>query len=435
LLWLAALGVPLAALDGGSGVGLWLVVGYDALLLLGSWLEGRSLRTRPPRVERHLLDRLVSGRAGRVELVVHNPHARPVQVLLRDTPPPELALVPAELPVKLAGFGRARLPYRMSPERRGSYALGDVYAHLEGPLGLGAWRTSVPASETVRVYPDVIGTRGDELRLRLRDQQHAGSRQVRQLGGGGEFAQLREYVAGDPFRDLDWKSTAKRRRPVTRVLQHERSQTILLCLDVGRMMAGRMDEAAGRAGVTKLDHALDAALMLAWFALRQGDYVGLVLFGATVSTYVPPGRGSAHYARLLDASYDAQAQSTFVDFRSLVSFVRTRVKKRALVVLFSDLLDDEHAMPLADSAAVLRQKHLPLCVTLEEPLAARLADAPATDPGDVYARAAAADLLSDRERVKAHLTKSGVGLVEASASELALSTVRRYLEIKAKHAL
>ena len=92
-------------------------------------------------------------------------------------------------------------------------------------------------------------------------------------------------------------------------------------------------------------------------------------------------------------------------------------------------------MPLAECAAVLRQKHLPLCVTLEEPLATRLADAPATNTSEVYARAAAADLLTDRERVKAHLAKSGVGLVEASASELALSTVRRYLEIKAKHAL
>lgn len=256
------------------------------------------------------------------------------------------------------------------------------------------------------------------------------------MGGGGEFAQLREYVAGDPFRDLDWKSTAKRRRPVTRVLQQERSQTILLCLDVGRMMAGRMDDGATRAGVTKLDHALDAALMLAWFALRQGDYVGLVIFGAGVCpAFVPPGRGSGHYARLLEASFDAEAQPTFVNFRTLVAFVRTRVKKRALVVLFSDLLDEEHAMPLAENAAVLRQKHLPLCVTLEEPVAVRLADAPVSHASDVYARAAAADLLMDRERVKAHLTKNGVGLVEAPASELALSTVRRYLEIKAKHAL
>lgn len=435
LLLLAALGLPLALLDVGSGLGFAAVFAFDVVLVLGSWLEMRHLRSRVPRVERHVLDRLVTGRSARAELLVHNPHPASVRVRLRDTPPPELSMQPAELDAQLAPFARARLPYALTAERRGSYALGDVYLQLEGPLGLGALRTRVAAAQPVRVYPDVLGTRGDELRLRLRDQHTVGTRHVRQLGGGGEFAQLREYVAGDPFRDLDWKSTAKRRRPVTRVLQHERSQTILLCLDVGRMMAGRMDESAGRAGVTKLDHALDAALMLAWFALRQGDHVGLVVFGANVSAFVPPGRGSAHYARLLEASYDAQAQPTFVDFRSLVSFVRTRVKKRALVVLFSDLLDEEHAMPLAESAAVLRQKHLPLCVTLEEPVAARLADAPVVDATDVYARAAAADLLVDRERVKAHLTKSGVGLVEAPASELALSTVRRYLEIKAKHAL
>jgi uncharacterized protein (DUF58 family) len=435
LLFLAALGLPLALLDGGSGLGLLAALGYDACLLAGALLEARGLARRLPRVERHVLDRLVVGRTARAELLVHNTQPGKLRLRLRDTPPPALVLGPEELAADMAPHARARLAYTITPSRRGSFQLGDVYLQLEGPLGLGALRTRVPLRETVRVYPDVLGARGDELQLRLRDQHSAGARQVRQVGGGGEFAQLREYVAGDPFRDLDWKSTAKRRRPVTRVLQQERSQTILLCLDVGRMMAGRMDDGATRAGVTKLDHALDAALMLAWFALRQGDYVGLVIFGAGVSAFVPPGRGSGHYARLLEASFDAEAQPTFVNFRTLVAFVRTRVKKRALVVLFSDLLDEEHAMPLAENAAVLRQKHLPLCVTLEEPVAVRLADAPVSHASDVYARAAAADLLMDRERVKAHLTKNGVGLVEAPASELALSTVRRYLEIKAKHAL
>ncbi len=435
LLFLACLGLPLALLDGGSGLGFAAALVYDLCLVAGAVLEARSLTQRVPKVERALLDRLVVGRPARAELLVHNARPGKLRLRLRDTPPSALVLEPGELAADLGPYARAKLAYTITPARRGSFELGDVYLQIEGPLGLGALRTRVPLREAVRVYPDVLGARGDELQLRLRNQHSAGARQVRQLGGGGEFAQLREYVAGDPFRDLDWKSTAKRRRPVTRVLQQERSQTILLCLDVGRMMAGRMDDGATRAGVTKLDHALDAALMLAWFALRQGDYVGLVVFGAGVSAFVPPGRGAGHYARLLEASFDAEAQPTFVNFRTLVAFVRTRVKKRALVVLFSDLLDEEHAMPLAETAAVLRQKHLPLCVTLEEPVAVRLADAPARDVSDVHARAAAADLLMDRERVKAHLTKNGVGLVEASASELALSTVRRYLEIKAKHAL
>ncbi len=435
LLGLAALGLPLAFLDGGSGLGLTAAAAYDVALVAGAWWEARQLRRRGPRLKRVVRDRFVVGRESAVELHVHNPSSVALRVRLRDTLPPELVAEGVEVTLDVPAHGRQRAEYRVTPSRRGSYALGDLHVELEGAFGLGATRLRVAASEPIRVYPDVLGTRGDELMMRLRQTRFSGARNVRQLGGGGEFAQLREYVAGDPFRDLDWKSTAKRRRPVTRVYQHERSQNIMLCLDVGRMMAGRMDHEPTRAGLTKLDHSLHAALLLAWFALREGDRVGILLFGDGVQNFVPPDRGKGQYARLLEAVFDAKAQPTFVNFRSLVSFVRSKVPKRALVVLFSDLLDEEHAMPLAENAAVLRQKHLPLCVTLEEPVASRLADAPVSNPSDVFSRAAAADLLVDRERVKAYLKKSGVGLVEAPASELALTTIRRYLEIKAKHSL
>ena len=191
---------------------------------------------------------------------------------------------------------------------------------------------------------------------------------MRRPGGGGEFEQLREYVAGDSYRDLDWKATAKRRRPVTRMLDQEQSQTVIVALDAGRMMATELD------ALPKLDHAIHAALLL---TLRR----------AAQRRQGRPGRVRARRARLRAAAprrtrstgassrslTGVESSSTYVDFRRLAEFVRVRLPRRALLVMFSDLLDESQAMPLADSAPLLRQRHLPLCVSMNDPVAEGLA--------------------------------------------------------------
>jgi uncharacterized protein (DUF58 family) len=195
------------------------------------------------------------------------------------------------------------------------------------------------------------------------------------------------------------------------------------------MMATQLD------ALSKLDHAIHAALLLAYVALRSGDKVGVVVFAQDVLAFVPPHRGQHQYRRILEALATVEASDGYVDFRRMTQFVRTRVSRRALLVMFSDLLDDSQALPLAEQASSLRAKHLPLCVTMNDPVADALAHAPAADANAVYRRAAAAALLEDRAAIRVRLRKAGVGLVEAPASELAVATVNRYLEIKSRHAL
>jgi uncharacterized protein (DUF58 family) len=309
----------------------------------------------------------------------------------------------------------------------------------------------IAAAERARVYPNVLGPRRYEMASRLGDLRNIGFRNVRKSGGGGEFDQLREYVVGDPFRDLDWKSSAKRVRPVTRVLREERSQNVLLAIDAGRLMAIRMrasrdgrahagdgghgPDAAHAPSVTKLDHAINAALLLAWVALRHGDRVGLIVFAEDVKAFVPANKGPAQYRALLEALYAVEATMAYVDFRRFAEFVKIRVPRRSLVVMFSDLLDDTHGLPLADHLAMLRGKHLPVCVTMEDAVAEALAQREVKHDEEAYQRAAAADLLADRAAVKARLRKGGVSLVEAPAGELAVGAVNRYLEIKARNLL
>jgi len=426
---LATGGLPLALVDGGTGLGLGAALVFDAALVAGAALEARGLGKRAPSVERVMDRRLIVGVENEITIRLRNPDARSIRVQIRDDLPAGWQAEPDELSVDLPGHARREISYKVVPPKRGRFRFGDVHLRLEGTARLGSSIVTVPAAEDARVFPNVLGPRRYELAARLGDLASVGFRSIRSSGGGGEFEQLREYVAGDAYRDLDWKSSAKRQRPVTRVFEQERSQTVLLAIDAGRMMATQIGP------ISKLDHAINAALLLAWVALRKGDRVGLVVFGDHVRHFVPPGRGQGQYRKLLEALYAIEAEETFVDFRRLVEFIQVRQRKRALLVLFSDLLETAHAMPLAEHAGLLRRKHLPVCVTMHDPVAEALADAPVADANAAYKRAAAADLLQEREHVKAHLIKSGVGLVEAAPGELAVATVNRYLEVKARRAL
>jgi uncharacterized protein (DUF58 family) len=427
---LAASPLVLAGPAGGLGA-----LAIDTAAVLVSYAAARGLAHAGVRAERLTDGRWVLGARHIVILRLTNPSDRPLRVTVRDDLPEGFSAEPAEHVVELPPHAQRDVRYDVVPPARGDHALGNVHLKIEGGLRLGAALVEQPLAGTHRVYPNVLGGRRRELASRVIDLRRSGLRNVRLSGGGGEFAQLREYVQGDPPRDFDWKATAKRQRPVTKVREHERAQSVVLAIDAGRMMAAALTEGGpntGRVPMTKLDHALNAALLTAHVALRSGDRVGLIVFADDVRLFVPPARGLGQYRRLLDATYRVKAELAFVDFRRLAEFVKLRVPKRSLLVVLTDLLDEAHAMPLAREAKVLGRKHLLVCVSMKDPIAESLAGAPVARDDDAWARAAAADLVMERETVKAHLARSGVGLVEAPASELSFSVVNRYLDIKAR---
>jgi uncharacterized protein (DUF58 family) len=427
---LAASPLALAGPAGGLGA-----LAIDAAAVVISYGAARRLAHAGVHAERITDGRWVLGAKHEVTLRLTNPSDRALRVTVRDDLPEGFSPAPTEHVVVLPPRSTRDLRYQIVPPARGDHVLGNVHLKIEGGLRLGAALVEEPLAATVRVYPNVLGGQRRELASRVTDLRRSGLRNVRLSGGGGEFAQLREYVQGDPPRDFDWKATAKRQRPVTKVREHERAQSVVLAIDAGRMMAAALTEGSSSAGgvtMTKLDHALDAALLTAHVALRSGDRVGLIVFAEDVRLFVPPARGLGHYRRLLDATYRVKAELAFVDFRRLAEFVKLRVPKRSLLVVLTDFLDEAHAMPLAREAKILGRKHLLVCVSMKDSVADSLAAAPVARDDEAWARAAAAELVLERETVKAHLARSGVGLVEAPPSELSFSVVNRYLDIKAR---
>lgn len=406
----------------------WVAFICSCLLLVVALLEAGYLRTRLPELTRELPARLSLG-SNTVVLQVRNNSPIRMRGRICDDAPELFECTPSEVSFDLGPLEHCSLTYVLQARTRGQYQFESLHMRVDGPLGLGAVIAIQAASADVRVYPSPRGPLRYELALRRGALSGVGIRRAGRPGGAGELDQLREYVPGDALRDLAWKASAKRLHPITRVHDQEQSQTIMIALDAGRLMAAPLGD------LCKLDHAIHAALLLAWVALRAGDAVGVVIFEQEVLGSLLPARGRAQYRRILECVYAATASDAYVDFRALTSFVRSRLPRRSLLLLFSDLVDETQARPLSAELPKLRPKHLPLCVTLRDPVTTQLAQARANDVSEVYLRAAASDLVAERALTKRLLTRAGVQVLEASAQQLSIETVNRYLDIKRQHVL
>jgi uncharacterized protein (DUF58 family) len=429
-LWGALCLLALPAMAAGFVPGLWpLLLALDGVLLGLAVADGLAARGVGLEVARALPARLSVGVANRVHLTLVHRGSRPSAVHLRDEVPEGLRAEPGEAHLTLAPASRGTWEYRLTPERRGRFRFGDLHVRVRGPLGLLWHERRVPAGEGVSVYPDLRGANRLLLGGAALDLVNLGLRKLRQDGQGSEFARLRDYAQGDSVREVSWKATARRGRPVTRVLEAERSQSVLLCVDAGRSMAARVD------GLAKLDHAVNAALYLAFVAVRNGDRVGLALFADGVKAYLPPAAGRTQYRRIVDALYAATPALTYVDYLALFKELNVRLTRRSLLAVFTDVLDEEQALSLAAPLHRLARRHVPLCLTVKDTALSGLLQAPPQDADAAYQHAVAAELLAEREALKAKVARGGVQLLDVASGELSLAAVNRYLDIKARGVL
>jgi uncharacterized protein (DUF58 family) len=262
--------------------------------------------------------------------------------------------------------------------------------------------------------------------LRRNRLQEIGLRQARQFGEGTEFERLRDYLPDDDFRRIDWKATARRHRPITVEYQTERSQSVIAVLDTGRMMQSPV------AHIAKLDYVVNAVLLLAYVATGKGDKVGLMTFADEVTQFLTPRQGRGQFYRMLELLYGVEAQPVEPDYRRALSYLALKQRKRALVVIFTDLSGGLSMQSLVSQVSVLARRSLPLVVTISDPDVHAAARQRPQDSLAVYQRAAAAQLLDERQLTLDTLRRQGVLTLDVPANQLSIAVINRYLELKAR---
>ncbi len=405
------------------------MIAVDLLLVLVAAVD-LAMATGAVEAQREVVPVQAVGRSFPVRLVVRNAGSRALALQVTDTAPGEVEGLPLHGEVSP---GRALdAVYGVVVGDRGHHAFGQVTVRWTSPLGLWQRQRAIDVSSELRVYPDFEPLRSGSLMARASDER-VPVRVRRRPGGENEFQRLRPYVAGDPYRHIDWKATARRREFVSREFGQESNQNLIFLIDAGRMMSARLEGAGG--GLTAFDHALNAAVMMGQVALKHGDRVGLLAFDRKVRAWLPPKAGARHGAALIRQTYDLQPSLEEPDYSMAFRYLTGRVRRRSLVVLLTTVVDEVNADLAVRVGQALAHRHLPLVVWLRDPEVDELVTGPPSGTTRAYQRGAAAELTAWRERSLLGLRRRGALVVDARPEELSMDLLGRYLEIKARRLL
>jgi uncharacterized protein (DUF58 family) len=403
----------------------WWVNGAILLLMLidaglGFRAKLRLLHTAP--------DVFSLGRNNRVMLELRSHARRTLHLKIRGDGFQYAELKGLPLVASLQPGESCNLEYYVTPRRRGAFALGAHYVRIITPLGLWARQLCFETRHGVRVYPDLQALRAFELTAR-QDREVGFRRATRLKGGESEFARLREYTRDDEYRAIDWKSTARRQKLIAREYQLESNQNLMFMLDAGRLMTAETNQ------ISYFDYALNACLMLGQMAARNGDRVGLIGFDVKVRAFVPPAGGPGAPRRLIQACYDLHPSLVESDYDRAFAELAVRVRKRCLVILFVQVLDEAVADVLQRRTRALLPRHLPLLVVFRDADIDAMLQTAAVDDAELYAHAAAAELLRWRQGFISDMRGRGALVLDVRPRELTGKLLDRYLEIKARQLL
>jgi uncharacterized protein (DUF58 family) len=364
------------------------------------------------------------GEVQSVQLLVAHSGAAGLPAEVADHVPADLRPDRRVLPGVFDGEGLLHVEYTVEPPHRGAYRFGAVDLRCWRPGGWLIRQVRIKADEAAAVYPDVLAIKRYELMLRRGMRIMAGLRRARPPGATTAFAGLRDYLPGDEVRRINWKATARRDSPVVMEVEAERGQQAIIAIDCGRLMT------APAGLLSKLDHAVNAALLLAWVAQSQGDKVGMLTFSDGVRRFVAPQRGPAQVTQLNRVLYDVKPEYTEPDFAEAFSHIALRVSRRSLVIVLTDVLDPEASRDLVGHAIRLSHRHLVMVVAMSDPEVLAARNAPIERVSRAYEWAAAEELLSARRASFEQLRQGGVLGLDVEAGQLSPSLVERYLELK-----
>lgn len=428
--WLfVALGIPVAVIAGVAGMPS-LAFAYNIALIGIAWMTGRMGPSPSSLKVRRTFDPVLSVRtSNKIVLTLTNDSLDPIRGILRDEPPTQFSASQREFRLDLGPERETELEYSLTPNERGSESFKGTYVRLACPLGLVVRQERLPTEEAIRVYPNVLALREFDLLKQKGRLREIGIRRSRMRGLGTEFESLREYAEGDDYRKIDWKASARHAKLVVRQFEQERNQAVVIVIDIGRHMLAEVN------GVRKLDHALDACLMLTNAAAAAGDFVGLLVYSDVVRRYIPPKKGRNQIGMIIEALHDLVAEPIESDPAAAFAFLASRWKRRSLVVTFTDLEDPDRARLLTTALGPQARRHLLLLARVSDPKLMEALNPPMEKVEDMYLSAAAGLLVMDRRAATSVLSAANIHNLEAEPQELAAALVSFYFDVKERSLL
>lgn len=408
----------------------WGVLAVDCLIIVAATIDLLLMPSaKELQVKRTALRVASLAKDHAVSLHLSNPSGSALALWLRDDVPPSIEAKPSQFLIDLPAKRSVSLKYVLRPRVRGAFELKKLFASLRSRLGLWQQFFDIPCETTLHVYPDMQQLAEYEMLARLDRLSLMGVRRTRRIGQDHDFERLRDYTVDDNFKHIDWRTTARRNKLTVRDFQSSQSQRVIFLVDCGRMMTNQAQ------GLTLLDHALNAMLMMSFVALKKGDAVGLICFSDEIHNYVPPKTGMAHLNQLLHASFDRHPRLVESRYDEAFMYLAARCPKRSLVTLITNVVDEINSHQIEQHLAAQNGRHLPMGVLLRDRRIFEIANHENPTGQQLYQSAAAAEILTWRHQVLTDLQHKGVLTIDAFPEDLTAPLVNQYLEVKARHLL
>jgi uncharacterized protein (DUF58 family) len=382
------------------------------------------------KVVRQVADRFSNGDINKVQLQVKNRYLFRVTLKIIDEIPIQFQQRNFLLKATLNSGERQNLVYDLRPVERGEYVFNDVNVYVKSPIQLVIRRIIASTEQTVKVLPSYLQLRQFELLAYSNNLSESGSRKIRKIGHSLEFEQIKEYVTGDDIRSINWKATARRGGELmVNNYVDERSQQVYCIIDKGRVMKMPFE------GMTLLDYAINATLVLAKVALIKQDRAGLVTFAENIGHFLPADRKAAQMGNILEALYNQQTKFLESNFEKIYALVRTRITQRSLIILFTNfesLSGLQRQLPYIRSIA---RNHLVLVVFFENTELRQLTESKADSVESLYTKTIAEQFAYEKKLIVKELQQHGIFTILTAPQNLTVNTVNKYLELKARQAI
>jgi len=362
------------------------------------------------------------GAVNKMAFAVKNNSNKKIAIDLKDDAPAQFIVAGSDMSRTLPPGAEAEFSYELCPEKRGAFEFGTLHARCRGPLGLCVKHFTVCLPAVIKVFPDMTDVGSHRILLRRNRLLERGRRVAPVAGAGVEFESLREYAAGDDYRKINWPATAREGRPVVNLYETEKNQPVYILIDAGRSMGYSLR------GGSKLDCALNAALVLSDIVNHNGDNSGLILFNERVRRVLPPGKGPEHRTAFMEALYGAEASRKTPDYGAAFAALTTRRCRRGLVFIFTDFETPIEAEDLIENLPLIKKRHAPFIVLPVNEGVKALADADARDIQGAYCKGLAAEYLTERGELIKKLSASAP-CVETNAERFATEAVNRYIRL------
>jgi uncharacterized protein (DUF58 family) len=415
------------------------MLAWDALVLFAALLDGLRLpRPSTLAASRRWLSAPALGASVEIELSVLHSNNIVLDCALIDDLPPQLLETPLARALRAYPRIPAALRYTVRPRQRGDVQAGELYIRYRSAVGL-VWRWAVaPLAQPVRIYPELRTAEDQQLFLAKSRRIEQQLRVMRQRGLGREFESLREYRVGDDLRDVCWTASARRGELVTRQFQAERSQSVWIVLDTGRLMRAlvtdKPDEQQAQR-YTKLDFACSTAVALAQLAQYSGDKVGLIGYGRQIQQRLLPNRGPAHMRQFLESLAQLEAESGEADHLRATAILGRLQPRRALILWVTDLAESSMRPEVIDGAAQMLHRHVVLFVAMAQPEVAAIARVIPNNVEEMFRSAAAQEMASRRELLLRRLCDQGAIALDTLPGEMTAAVLNHYLSIKERAVL